>query len=153
MKKPYRRIEAKSNTHAGKDFEIAAQVFFEEKGIPLYQNVKVPIGIRTTKKEHAFDLGSIEERTLVECKSHKWTRGGNVPSAKLTIWNEAMYYFLAAPDGYRKIMFVLRDYNEKRDETLAEYYLKKYRHLIPVDVEFWEYDEATKKAKQLSFNK
>lgn len=72
-----------------------------------------------------------------------------MPSAKLTVWNEAMYYFFAAPSGYRRIMFVLRDFSEKRGETLAEYYLRTYRHLVPSGVEFWEYNESNLKAVQL----
>jgi hypothetical protein len=59
----------------------------------------------------------------------------------MTIWNEAMYYFALAPEDYRKILFVLRDYSEKRGETLAEYYIRTYDHLVPDQVEFWEYDE------------
>ena len=55
-----------------------------------------------------------------------------------------MYYFLVLPAGYRKIFFVLRDYSLKRKETLAEYYIRTYRHLIPTDVEIWEFDEEKK---------
>ena len=77
---------------------------------------------------------------LVECKSHTWTKTDNVPSAKITVWNEAMYYFLLSPGGFRKILFVLRDFSEKRGESLAEYYVRNYSHLIPDDVEIWEYD-------------
>ena len=62
-------------------------------------------------------------------------------SAKLTVWNEAMYYFLVAPEGYRKILLVLRDVSEKRRETLADYYVRTYGHLVPEDVEIWEVDE------------
>lgn len=40
-----------------------------------------------------------------------------MPWRKVTVWNEAMYYFLASPEGFRKIMFVLRDYSKKRNET------------------------------------
>jgi hypothetical protein len=68
------------------------------------------------------------------------------------VWNEAMYYFLVAPTGYRKILFVLRDYSEKRRETLAEYYIRTYSHLIPDDVELWEYDESNQLAVQLAIN-
>ncbi len=39
-------------------------------------------------------------------------------------------------------MFVLYDYSEKRGETLAQYYIRTYRHLIPGCVEFWEYNES-----------
>jgi len=72
-----------------------------------------------------------EEKIIIECKSHRWTSRDNVPSAKLTVWNEAMYYFHLAPAEYRKIFFILRDYSNKRHETLGEYYIRTYGHLIP----------------------
>lgn len=53
------------------------------------------------------------------------------------------------PRGYRKVFFVLKDFSEKHRETLAAYYLRTYEHLIPCDVEFWEYDTATKTAERL----
>ena len=60
-----------------------------------------------------------------------------------------MYLFYAAPTGYRKIFFVLKDYSLKRQETLAEYYIRTTSHLIPNDVEIWEFDEKVKMAKRL----
>ena len=96
----------------------------------------------SSKKQRQFDLGSDDPPYLVECKSHKWTSGGNVPSAKMTVWNESMYLFLLAPAGYQKILFVLRDFNEGRGESLADYYVRNYSHLIPYDVEIWEYDAS-----------
>ncbi len=60
-----------------------------------------------------------------------------------------MYYFYTAPVGFRKIMFVLRDFSTKRNETLAQYYVRTYKHLIPNDVELWEYDENTESASKL----
>jgi len=149
MSKPFQRVGSLSNAQAGKDFELAAQVFFSSEGLQLERDIKIPVGIETRTKEHAFDLGCLNKKIIVECKSHKWTSGGNVPSAKLTVWNEAMYYFLAAPEGYRKIMFVLRDLSEKRGETLAEHYLRTYSHLVPSGVEFWEYNESSSKALKL----
>ncbi|MCH7369825.1 hypothetical protein [Aeromonas sp. MR16] len=149
MNKPFQRIGSKSNADVGREFESAASKFFINKGIKLTPNVKIAVGVANLKKEHAFDLGCIEQQIIVECKAHKWTAGGNVPSAKLTVWNEAMYYFFTAPTGFRKIMFVLHDFSAKRNETLAEYYIRTYKHLIPNDVELWEYDENTKRASQL----
>lgn len=101
------------------------------------------------KKPHRFDFGSNDPPVLVECKCHRWTTGGNAPSAKLTVWNEAMYYFAIAPDGYRRIFFVLHDYSPSRRQTLAEHYLSRYRHLVPEGVEFWEYDEAEQRCRVL----
>ena len=154
MSKPYQRIGSTSNAHVGNDFELEAQSFFRKRKLELGRNFKVPIGVGDSTKEHAFDLGCETQKILVECKSHKWTApNDNVPSAKLTAWNEAMYYFLASPPGYRKIMFVLKHYSEKRDETLAEYYVRTYSHLIPADVELWEFDEIRKSAKMLPINR
>jgi len=149
MNKPFQRLGSKSNAHAGRLFELASQEFFEREGLTLHLNVKIPVGIGSKMKDHSFDLGNLTQKIIVECKSHKWTTGGNVPSAKLTVWNEAMYYFLAAPKGFRKIMFVLRDFSAKRNKTLAEYYLQTYSHLIPNDVELWEYDETKRSAVKL----
>ena len=142
MSKPFQRVGSKSNAQVGRDFENVAKLYFHKEGLTLDLAIKVPVGIDSIKKDHTFDLGCLKQKVIVECKSHKWTAGENVPSAKLTVWNEAMYYFLASPKGFRKIMFVLRDYSEKRKETLAEYYLRTYKHLVPNDVEFWEYNEA-----------
>lgn len=150
MDKPFQRVGAISNAHVGRHFEAAAREFFRKLGLDLSQDLKVPVGIDGKKKLHAFDLGCEAKKVIVECKSHRWTSGGNVPSAKITVWNEAMYYFLAAPPNYRKVMFVLRDYSDKRNETLAEYYLRTYSHLVPSGVEFWEYNEETKVAVRIS---
>ena len=141
--KPFQRSGASSNAQVGKQFEHAAHAFFMTKGISLSYNVRIPVGVGRLKKNHAFDLGCKKRKIIVESKSHRWTENNKIPSAKLTVWNEAMYYFLLAPKEYRKIMFVLRHFSEQRQETLAEYYLSTYRHLIPKGVEFWEYNEDT----------
>lgn len=133
----FQRVGSLSNTHAGDDFEEIALRFFQRDDIVLSRNFSVPVGVATQKKNHRFDLGSSAPAVLVECKSHTWTQSGNTPSAKLTVWNEAMYYFHIAPKEYRKIFFVLK--NLRRETSLAAYYLRNYTHLIPSDVEVWEY--------------
>ena len=145
----FQRIGSKSNAQVGKDFEDIAFEIFSQQGLKIRKECKLLIGIGDVKKEHSFDLGSESNKILIECKSHRWTSGNNVPSAKMTVWNEAMYYFTIAPNGYRKVFFVLRDYSQKRQETLAEYYIRTHAHLIPKDVEIWEYDENKKSATKL----
>jgi len=147
MKKSnFQRIGSASNAHVGKEFEISAQSFFADQSVPLQRDFSVLIGVGTVKKQRKFDLGSDDSSILVECKSHTWTSGGNIPSAKITVWNESMYYFHIVPRKYRKIFFVLKDFSSKRGETLANYYLRTHAHLIPNDVEIWEYDSVTKNA-------
>lgn len=140
MDSNFQRVGSDSNSAVGREFETVAQLFFRGQGIELQRGLTVPVGVGVEKKERKFDLGSGEPPVLVECKSHKWTTGGNVPSAKMTVWNEAMYYFFLAPEGFRKILFVLRDFDRKRGETLAEYYVRSYPHLIPAGVEILEFD-------------
>ena len=138
----FQRVGEISNAEVGSKFETAAQEWFLNEGVRLKRNYGVEIGL-SKRKRRKFDLGSGEPPVLVECKSHKWTGGGNVPSAKITVWNESMYYFLLAPKGFRKVLFVLRDFSEQRGESLAEYYVRNYSHLIPDDVEILEYDLPT----------
>ena len=76
--------------------------------------------------------GSESPPVLVECESHTWTQGGNMPSAKMTVWNEAMYYFHVAPPSYRKILFVLKHF--RKEQSLAAYYLKEHGHLVSPDM-------------------
>ena len=138
----FQKIGSVSNAHVGSDFEKVAQEYFGRQGIVLRKGRGVQIGF-SSKQEHKFDLGADKPPVLVECKAHTWTAGGNVPSAKITVWNEAMLYFSLAPSDCSKILFVLRNWSEKRGESLAQYYVRTHDHLIPDGVEIWEYDEST----------
>lgn len=148
IKNTFQRKGASSNAAVGTDFELLAQSYFASIGLVLERNVAVEIGLHQTRPR-LFDLGCRQENVLVECKSHKWTESARVPSAKLTTWDQAMFFFEAAPDGFRKIFFVLRHHCERRDETLAAYYIRTHFHLIPADVEMWEYDTETSTATKL----
>src|SRR5579885_3160797 len=127
----FQRIGSVSNTKVGSDFEAVARAFLLTTGLPFEPRFAVPIGVGAHKKNHIFDLGSSSPKVIVECKSHRWTTGGNMPSAKMTVWNEVMFYFTLAPSDYRKILFVLHDQHLTRKETLAEYYIRVHGHLVP----------------------
>ena len=148
----FQRKGAKSNAHVGMSFEEKIQTYFISKGIRLEKNIKLEIGIDSKKKKHAFDLGNSDSKIIVECKSHKWTEGGKVPSAKMTVWNKAMFYFLLVPNNYKKFLVVLKDYSTSRNKTLAQYYVDRHEHLIPRGVEIWEYDESTSDAFKIFSN-
>jgi len=128
------------NPKTGAEFERTAQRVLSAHGLMLSHDFTVRVAAGSHAGQHKFDLGSHCPPVLVECKAHTWTSGGNSPSAKLTVWNEAMHYFQCAPAGYRKIFFVLHD--DRRGESLAAHYLKRYAHLVPDDVEIWEYRPA-----------
>ncbi|WP_299461817.1 hypothetical protein [uncultured Gimesia sp.] len=145
MTENFQRIGSVSNAHVGRDFEDIALNVLADNGISVKKDFPVKVGVGGKSKIHKFDLGSETPAILVECKSHRWTKGSNVPSAKVTVWNEAMYYFHCAPGHYRKIFFVLKDKRASNSETLVSYYIRTYGHLIPLGVEIWEFDEDTGK--------
>jgi hypothetical protein len=146
----FQRLGAISNAHAGNDFELLALKYFDSIGLTLQRNYPVKLGFNV-EKVHRFDLGgNAEESTvIVECKSHKWTSGDNIPGAKLTVWNEVMLYFSLVPNDVKKILFVLRDYSAKRKATLASYYVRIYGNLIPNGVTIIEYDTDCDEANVL----
>ena len=79
----FQRVGAGSNSDVGRAFEAKAKIHFTSQGLSLEPNVTIMIGIEEKKKPHAFDLGDLGKRVLVECKSHTWTATGRVPSAKM----------------------------------------------------------------------
>ena len=141
----FQRKNSTSNAAAGREFELMVKEILVQKGLSLCENFELPIGIANRNKSHKFDLGSNSPPVIVECKSHKWTQGNNVPSAKIATWNEAMFYFHCAPRDYRKLFIALRDMRKSTNESLAEYYMRNHFNLIPADVEIWELDVNTKK--------
>jgi len=149
MTNTFQREGSISNAHVGNEFELLTKKLFAERGIFLEGNIKIKIGLRE-KKSHRFDLGSVEEKIIVECKSHTWTKTGNTPSAKMTTWEQAMFYFLLAPEDFRKIFVVLKNEHPKKNETLAEYFIRLRSNLIPEDVEIWELDVERKEFRVLS---
>ena len=141
----FQRAGSISNSHVGRAFEDCVQRLMAERDLELQRNHTVLCGLGGTKKEHAFDLGSEAPRVIVECKSHTWTASGNVPSAKMKNWAEAMFYFYMAPRDYRKLFVVERSTRAGQDESLLSYFCRTQTHLIPHDVELWEIDPDSNK--------
>lgn len=104
----HQRVGAISNAHVGREFEaLTAAHYLGAETWKLLPSFPDQLGVGSSGKTHRFDLGCEEPPTLIECKSHNFTVSGNMPSAKITVWNEAMYFFHLAPARYRKILFVL----------------------------------------------
>jgi hypothetical protein len=148
MSNNFQRKGAISNSHAGREFEVAAGLFFRETGIALDSNFSVEVGY-AKKRHHKFDLGSEEPPILVECKSYTWTETGRSPSAKIRGMNEVMLHFSVAPAKYRKILFVLKDVHTRRKLSLATHYIQTQGHLIGPNIEVWEFDLPAKTAERL----
>lgn len=137
MNHNFQRVGSISNTHAGREFEEAARLFFAKTGVVLQPGFSVEVGYKR-KKAHKFDLGSKTPPILVECKSYTWTTGGNSPSAKIRGLNEVMLLFSVSPRRYRKILFILK--HLRRNISLAAHYIKTQGHLIGPNIEIWEFD-------------
>ena len=139
-----------SNSKKGKEFERQVGDYLRSNGIEVVEDYEVEIGINGQHtKTHKFDLGN--ESLLVECKRYTWTKGNNNPSAKLSTANEAMLYFLAAPESYQKMLFMSETdrMGKRHPETLAGRYVKTYKHLFPDSLAVWEFNEDSLSASQL----
>ena len=139
--------DAPSSPHKGLAFEQLVKEHFatkESEPVQLDRRFKLPVGF-TKLKDRIFDLGLEDPPMLIECKASSWTRSDYVPSGKLHAWNEAMLYFSLAPSKYRKVLCVKRAYSKKKKQTLGEYYVKTYGHLIPPDVAVIEIDGRSAK--------
>ncbi|GAA5526183.1 hypothetical protein Maes01_02778 [Microbulbifer aestuariivivens] len=147
----HQRKNAVSNAAVGADFEELVHTLLSDDISSLTRPFWLPIG-HLHQKQHKFDLGCKDKKIIVECKSHTWTESGNIPSAKLTTWDQAMLYFYLAPRSFRKVFTVRRDLNPRTGESLAEYYVRTHFHVIPDEVEFWEVDENLGQMNQVNFD-
>lgn len=139
----FQRDGSIGNSHVGRAFELRAQKILAAHGLSLELNHKVPCNLCNLKKDHAFDLESETTKLIVECKSQTRTASGNVPSAKMKNWSEAIYNFHMAPPECRKIFFVEKSPRAGREETLLGYFRRTQAHMIPHDIEFWELPRDT----------
>ena len=123
----------------GVDFADLVGTFLIRSGFGVQPEFEVEVGWNS-KRKHKFDWGNRD--TLVECKAYDWTASNNSPSAKLSIANESILYFLAAPSGIRKMLFMsaTSKVGKRNPATLAETYVRRFGHLIPNDVEVYEFN-------------
>lgn len=131
------------NPRIGTDFQKQVLEWFQTyRGAGFEMETKIPIG--NPAKDHKFDIVNLDKRIAIECKRYTWTITGNVPSAKMGFTNEAAFYLSFLPENFEKYIVMLRSYNEKRNESLAEYYYRTNHHLIG-KVIVAEYDPLTNK--------
>ena len=135
-----------SNKKKGDGFrDLAMPILEKELNTILKPDVKISIG--EPKTEHAFDLANENKSIVIECKNYTWTKAGNVPRAKISTINEAVLYFSFLDANVRKILCLKKSVHPKRQETLAEYYVRAYGHLLR-DITVYEIDDD-KKLKKL----
>ncbi len=132
------------NPGRGRDFEaVALKALSVHFQIPFTSNHAIEIG--SPAKFHRFDLVGLRGDQAViagECKCYSWTETGNVPSAKMAFINEALLYLSCLPPDVLRFVVLPLARHAKRQETLAEYYYRTYRHLLR-GVSVLEIDVAT----------
>ena len=140
----------KDNSARGRTFEGLVGKYLVERGDIVQPGYSVEVGLnRLWRKAHKFDWGN--NTLLVECKDYDWTSSHNIPSAKISTLKEAMLYFMAAPQSHRKMLFIRKTEGRTMtsDETLGEYFVRLYGHLIPEDVEVHELDDNDLSVRQI----
>ena len=138
------------NPRVGKEFQLAVKEWFEEAYTAPFE-IERKIAIGRPAKLHSFDISSLDESIVVECKCYTWTESGNVPSAKMGFVNEAAFYLSFLPDDTERIIVILHAEHLKRNETLAEYYFRTNRHLLG-KIKIYEFDLQTKEMQFVGQN-
>lgn len=96
------------NSLNGRQFQNSVQAIFNNLfNTSFEQEVAIPIG--TPPKDHKFDLANSDRSVVVECKNYRWTKSGNVPSAKLTGLDEAVFYFNFLPKEHTKKILCIKE--------------------------------------------
>lgn len=118
-----------SNVDRGKSFQLAVKDALERRsGIVFDLEVTLPVG--DPPKPHTFDFASPDKRYVGEAKAYAWTKGENVPSAKITGLREAVNYLRLLPSSTATFLIVKRDYHPRRRETLGEHFVRLNRNLL-----------------------
>jgi len=129
------------NTAKGRTFQMIAANLLGQHLETMFALDK-PIAIGNPPKLHKFDLVSSDDSWIGECKSYSWTETGNMPSAKMGFINEALLYLSYTPVGSKRFIALRHDRHARRVESIAEYYVRTYRHLIGA-VTVYEVDVLT----------
>lgn len=110
------RLGSTSNSQVGIDFEAKAKNYLEKRfNCAFTKNFGLKIGINNSRKKlHRFDLGCKDNNIIVECKSHTWTESGNMPSAKVTVLREAIFYFHFVRFSIYKNFICQKKYSSKK---------------------------------------
>lgn len=129
------------NPAKGRQFQdLAAKALSARLGVRF--QLDYPISIGDPQEAHRFDLVSEDQRYVGECKNYSWTETGKMPSAKMAYVNEAVLYLSHLPQDTHRFIVMRLDRHAKRAETLVQYYLRTYRHLLK-GLTMYEFDPET----------
>ena len=118
-----------SNKTKGDVFrDFAKPILENELNTELEPEQKIYTGI--PKHKHTFDLVSTDKSIVIECKRYTWINSGKQPNGKIATLNEAVLYFSFLDYNIQKILCLMESKIPERKETLAEYYVNNYGHLL-----------------------
>ena len=118
-----------SNKTKGDAFrDFAKPILEKELKTELEPEKEIYTGI--PKHEHTFDLVSTDKSIIIECKRYTWRESGKQPNGKIATLNEAVLYFSFLDYNIQKILCLMESKVPERKETLAEYYVNTYGHLL-----------------------
>ena len=135
------------NPKIGRRFQEKVKQWFEMNEKTTFE-LEYPILIGYPAKLHKFDIADKSQKIVIECKSYTYTNTGNIPSAKLTTLNEAIFYFSFLSTETEKVLVMAYATHPRRKETLAEYYIRINGHLLG-DVKVWEYNTETNEMRMI----
>lgn len=133
------RSQNSLNPKKGADFEKRVREAISKRFGVAFEKRSVKIG--NPPKEHAFNLVSGDGKYIIECKCHSWTKSKNIPSAKMSILNEAVFYLSHISKNKHRFLIIKKDFSEEKQKTFAEYYFYINRHLLD-GVRIFEFDEG-----------
>lgn len=139
--------ENSSNPKIGRKFqELSDKLLRSYFNVSFSLDKEIKIG--QPPKPHRFDLVSQDGEIIVECKRYTWTKGGNPPSAKFATLNEAVFY-QSFIKGKEKFIAIAKAPLPNSNETLADYYFRKFGHLLGKTI-LLEIDENKNKIRKIS---
>lgn len=115
------------------EFENRVGLYLNRKLKDSFYEKPLIVGVN---KVHKFDLVSLDNSIVAECKSYTWTKDDNFPSAKISTAIEAVFY-LSRIIAERKVIVFQDDFN-KKGESLVETFIRRYDGILD-DVEVWRY--------------
>ena len=131
---------ARDEPATGVGVEVSPAEFEARVGRYLERTFNQPFGHKILPlgggQHHDVDQVSADGKILVECKSYKWTKTGNAPSAKITTLREAIFYLKSCP-GERRIIAMQRLPFPGR-ELLVDYFCRLNPGLLD-GMEVWDF--------------
>jgi len=142
------------HSRIGREFEEKVMAWFEEHhnvGFSRKSDVNM-ISIGKPPKKHEFDVVSEDRSFVIECKCFTWTITDGMPSGKMKSISEAVLR-LSFISNAKTFVVIKKSYSNKRKETLAEYYYRRFGHMLRrTRILEFEYDDKNQTMREIVKN-